>query len=297
MSATIPLAIINARLCKPLRRPLQPLTHLLHKIFPHAADDLRRGDVSMTADELMLTATVNTTFAFLLFWGLFTALIVRVQEKEISYAVSMGLLYGFGVSLLFLMMFIRYPTIIAGKRGEDMDMHLVFALKEMLLQVTSGIQLYKAIDNVSKQNYGVVSTEFAKVSQDVRAGIPIDQAIVRMSQRNKSYLLDRVTWQLTNGIKAGASMNVMLRSMIDDATMDKRSRIRDFAGELNLWGLLYMTFAVAVPSIGLTMMIILSTFGGGSMGPPLFILFVCVCFFLQIVVIGFVKSRRPVVNA
>jgi pilus assembly protein TadC len=297
MSATIPLAAINAHLCRPLRRPLRPITNLLHKVFPSAEDDLRRGDMTMTVDELLLSAVVNTVLFFGLFWTLFSALLVRVQSKELSYAIPMGLLYATGIAIIYLLAYIRYPSIIAGKRGENMDTHLVFALKEMLLQVTSGVQLYRAIDNVSKQNYGTVSTEFAKVSQDVRAGIPLDRALLRMSQRNKSFLLDRVTWQISNGIKAGASMHVMLRSMIDDATMDKRSRIRDFAGELNLWGLLFMTFAVAVPSIGLTMMIILSTFGGGGMGPPIFVLFICVCFFFQIVVIGFVKSRRPVVSA
>lgn len=297
MTSGIPLAIIPLGPCKPLARLLAPLTRFLGRFAPEMNRDLKCADLAITADDVMLMAVVNTGLLYFLFAGLFFSLLVRVQKTPPAEALLPALLYSLGVSFLVMLIFLRYPSILAGKKAEAVETNLVFALKEMLLQITSGVSIHKTIDNIGRQRYGVVSLEFAKASKDVRAGVPLQNALVRMTERNKSAFLERVVWQLNNGLRAGASMNVVLTSMINDATMAKRSRIRDFAGELNLWGLLFMTFAVAVPSIGLTMMIILSTFGGGSLKPPLFILFISVCFFLQMVVIGFVKSRRPVVAA
>lgn len=297
MTSGIPLAIIPLAVCKPVERLFAPVVRLLTRFTPEMNHDLKCADLRITADDVMLMAIINTGFLFFLFWGLFFSLLVRVKHQLPPEAFLPSLLYAIGLSFIIVLLFMRYPSILAGKKAEAVETHLVFALKEMLLQLTSGVSIHKTIDNVGRQRYGIVSLEFAKVGKDVRAGVPLQTALSRMTDRNKSAFLDRVVWQLNNGLRAGASMHVVLKSMIDDSTMAKRSRIRDFAGELNLWGLLYMTFAVAVPSIGLTMMIILSTFGGGSMKPPLFIMFICVCFFLQIVVIGFVKSRRPVVSA
>ncbi len=288
--------MLGPGVCRVFRRPLLPIVRTLEKFFPTLEHDIFRAKLEMDTKEYLNAAIINIAVAAVLFTGLFLSLSIRVQGKSLVESIPIALAAGVGSALLVGMILSRYPSIIAGKKGEEIDTYLVFALKELLLQVSSGVSLYHAIRNVSNQNYGAVSKEMKLVVKDVNAGISMKQALEHLALRTQSPFLDRTVWQLVNAIRSGASIQIVLRSIIDDATMDKKTRIRDFAGELNLWGLLYMTFAVAVPSIGLTMMIILSTFGGGGIGPPMFIAFVCVCFVLQIIIIGLVKSRRPVVS-
>ena len=63
-----------------------------------------------------------------------------------------------------------------------------------------------------------------------------------------------------------------------------------------MWSLIYMLFAVAIPTIGSVMLVILSSFAGMGLGKPFFIVFICICFFIQFVLVGFIKTRRPVVQ-
>tara|TARA_Y100000310_G_scaffold343799_1_gene453092 strand:- start:4018 stop:4275 length:258 start_codon:yes stop_codon:yes gene_type:complete len=84
--------------------------------------------------------------------------------------------------------------------------------------------------------------------------------------------------------------------LIDDLTLDQRNRIKKYAAELNLWSLLYLLFAVAVPTIGATMLVILSSFAGFGVTQGFFIIFISICFIIQLILIGFVKTRRPVAN-
>lgn len=297
MTQRVPLMLLGTRLCHCFHRPLRPFLEVFSNRMPGLQKDLRKTGIELTASRYLNVAIVNAGVWFLLFALLFFGLLFVVQEEPLQGAILRSLLYGLGLGFLMVIVFIRYPRILAGKKAEEIDTYLVFALKEMLLQVNSGVSLYSAIVNVGRQNYGSVSEEFAQVGRDVNAGVSMRDALERLAGRTESQVLRRTVWQLINALQSGSSIDTMLHSMIEDATMDKRTRIRDFSHELNLWGLLYMTFAVAVPAIGLMMMIILSTFGGAGVTKGGFIAFVAIGFFAQIGLIGFIKSRRPVVSA
>ena len=99
-----------------------------------------------------------------------------------------------------------------------------------------------------------------------------------------------------NTIKVGASLKGSLRAIINELTICERERIRNYSRELNMWVLAYMLFAVAVPTIGTTVMMILAGFAGYNMTKEMFVLFLLINFAIQYILIGFVKYRRPVVN-
>jgi len=76
----------------------------------------------------------------------------------------------------------------------------------------------------------------------------------------------------------------------------QKGKIMNYARELNLWSLIYMMFAVAIPTIGSTMMVILSTFAGFGVSKQMFVSFIALCFAIQFIMVNFVKARRPVVQ-
>ena len=126
--------------------------------------------------------------------------------------------------------------------------------------------------------------------------IDIEDALEKMASSTSTDFLRRAVWQIVNTLKAGASLKGALRSIIDDLTAEHKNRIRDYSRELNLWSLMYMLFAVAIPTIGATMLVILSSFAGIGVSRGMFIAFLALNFALQFILIGFVKSRRPVVD-
>jgi len=265
------------------------------RLFPSLKDDLSQAHQQKSAARYTAEVMINTCIYFLLFFGLLFLLSMS-QGKERAASLLQGLGLSFLISLLIFYSLITYPRILAGKRSEQIEKHLIFALKDILLQVRSGVPLYHSIVNVSKAGYGEASKEFEQLAQFINTGMSVDKALERLALHTKSDFLKRTAWQLNNAIIAGASLQGALQALVDDLTLDQKDKIRNYSQELNLWILLYMLFAVAVPTIGATMLVILSSFAGFGIEQNMFVAFIIICLIIQGMLIGFVKTRRPVVT-
>ena len=291
-----PLMILPLSISKKLAKPLHGLGHRVAKKFPEMKRDILASDLDMSVHSYLANSFVNVSFFFWLFFGLLFVLSYQIQMLPLWEAIRTTLMYSIGIALLISFALIRYPKIMAGKKAEQVDKNLIYALKDLLLQISSDVSLYNGLVNVSKAGYGLVSEEFEKVAQNVNTGLPMADALERMAMDTDSEYMKRTTWQLINTLNAGASLKNALRSIVKDLTIEQRTKIKGYANELNLWSLIYMLFAVAVPTIGAVMLVILSSFGGMGVSKGMFIVFIVICFFIQYVLIGFVKARRPIVQ-
>ncbi|HLE06294.1 MAG TPA: hypothetical protein VI790_03000, partial [Candidatus Nanoarchaeia archaeon] len=64
----------------------------------------------------------------------------------------------------------------------------------------------------------------------------------------------------------------------------------------NVLSLIYLTLAVVAPTIGITVLIIISSFGGLSINSQTISALVGVLVSVQPVIIGFINSRRPTID-
>jgi len=274
--------IFPQKLAKRLAKPFRPLALKLAPCIPYLKEELASDDVEFIASSLMH----SFLYGFLFF------LIFLPTKKPLLQLLGFALL----VSVVLLAAILFYPRIQAGKKAEQIEKHLVFSLKDLTLQVSSGISLYTAMQNISQSGYGHASKEFEAITRHVNAGLPLEKALEKQAAQSRSAFLRKTIWQLVSTIRAGASVEGALRSIIKELTQDQKRKIQDYGRELSLWSLLYMLFAVAIPTIGATLLVILSGFAGYGMSESAFILFLVITFIIQIVLIGFVKSRRPIVT-
>jgi pilus assembly protein TadC len=291
-----PLMMIPIELGLKLFLPIRPFCFRLRKFFPTLRNELEEAEIRVEDYEYIGLAIINILFFLLLFFGLLFVMEFRVQNKALLPAMGEAALYAGGVGLLIGYALFTYPKIMGGKKAEEVNKNLVFALRDILMQVTSGVPLYRAMVNVGYAGYGQVSLDFEAVSKRINTGTPVDVALRKLAEHSRSEYLKRVIWQLVNTIKAGSSLKAALRIIVNDLTLDQRTKIRDYAHELNLWSLVYMIFAVAIPTIGTVMMVIMSAFMGLGLGKPAFIAFQAVCLAIQYALITLIKSRRPMVN-
>ena len=292
----IPLMIISPETAKKITKPFIGLSYIVARLFSGLRYDLKQTDIDLDEGEYIAASLINSFLFFILFFALLFALSFKIQLKEVREALIISLASSLGIFILIMFVLVRYPKIIAGKKAEQIDKNLIFALKDMLLEISSGVSLYNALVNISKAGYGDISTELAKVAQAVNTGTSMEKALEKLAIESKSEYLRRTSWQLINTLKAGASLKGALKSIIDDLTIDQRAKIRDYAHELNLWSLVYMLFAVAIPTIGSTLLVILSSFAAVGLTKASFILFLVLCFIVQYILIGLIKARRPIVN-
>jgi len=288
--------ILPSGLCRKMAGRMLGIGDKLAKIFRNMDNDLKEAGYDIEPAEYLSMAFINSAAFFVIFQLLFFSLFFYVQEKALIYSLTFSSLPSICVAFLLFFVTGKYPYIIAGKKGERIDKNLIFALKDLLLQVSSGVGLYNSMISISKSSYGEVSEEFDKAVKKINLGMPVDKALEIIATESRSEYLRRTMWQILNTVRAGASIEGALRSIISSLLTDQRAKIRDYAHELNLWSLIYMLFAVAIPSIGITMLIILSSFAGMNITTSTLISFIVLSFVVQFVLIGFVKSRRPVIE-
>ena len=264
----------------------------LQKIFVGIKYDLKKAELKVDSKSYLTAAFFSAIVYGIVFFILLTGLIF-VRDAGLEGAFPINLIAGIVFFVLFFFLHIIYPGIIAKQIAYGIDQNLIFALKSMLIQVKSGIPLFNAIENIAKSNYGVVSSEFKAVVKEIMAGASEAKAIEKMALRTKSEYLKKAAWQIVNSIKSGASVVGALDTTIETLTTNQVRAIKNYSAELNLWILMYLLLAAAIPTLGITFMIILSSMGGSNISELHIMLTIAFAFIIQIVLIGFVKSRKP----
>ena len=200
MPQRVPLMFVPPKLTRRLSRLFTYVSNKLSRFIPGMKYDLEATDIGLDAEEYISSAIVNGLVFFLLFSALLTFL-YQTQGKTFSAALGQGAAYAALIFAVIFFTLIRYPKIMAGKKAELVDKHLIFALKDLLLQISSGVTLFNGMVNVSKAGYGQASIELDKVVRNVNSGMPVDKALEKMALESKSEFLRKTTWQLINTLK------------------------------------------------------------------------------------------------
>ncbi|MGM5482021.1 MAG: type II secretion system F family protein [Nanobdellota archaeon] len=296
MQRRIPFIYFPEKKAVKLSHKLSFISKLLSHIYPSLKDDLRTSGLGIDEKSFSTLIFLNAFSWFFLSSVLLFSLIVAMDARSLSEASLYSGGLGIFLFLVIFMVTVRYPKVSAGKDAEAIEGNLIFALKDLLLKVSAGTQLYDALVSIANSNYGEVSVQFEKVAKQVQSGKPMDKALENMALTTSSEYMKRTVWQLVNVLKSGSNLKRALRIVISEQLQNHKEKIRGYAQELNLWSLIYMLFAVAIPTIGLTMMLILTTFSGFGMTQSTFIVFGVLCLFVQYVIIGLIQSRRPSIN-
>lgn len=309
--ARIPLFILPEKLSEPLSQRLLGIGAHLAPYVPHLKYDLREI-AGPQAHEYLAVAILNTlAWAVGVFAGLLALLFLRnsitlgIIERAFTspdhfntltsrlYPASLGMVLTSGAIFL---LFMYYPRILARSQAESVDRDLIYALKDLLLQLSSGVTLFNALVNVANSGYGVVSKHFDTAVKDVNGGEAIDRALERMAARTESEFMRRAVWQMVTALRGGASLEGALKSIIEVLQLHQGAAIRRYVSELNLWSLIFLIFAVAVPGLGSTVLIVISAFGGVRVNEVTYMTILALSFFMEIIIIGLIKSRRPAVQ-
>jgi pilus assembly protein TadC len=265
----------------------------LKSFFPRLERNLEQAEIPLSAERYLSAAFFSALVYGVVFFFLFYFLFF-IRNAEITPAGSvLPLLIALAFFFVFFFILIISPGLSAKNYSRKIDQKLLFALKSMLVQVSSDVSLFDAIANVGKADYGAVSREFAVLAREISSGMSEADALERMALATKSDYLKKTAWQLSTAIKSGASLQKALASIVENLANKQARDIKDYAAELNLWILMYLLLAAAVPTLGITFLVILSSLGGASIGTEHVIMIVLVSFAVQVALIGFVKNRVP----
>lgn len=208
-------------------------------------------------------------------------------------AVKLGIVGAFLAFLSAFGLHLIYPRLVAQQVSSGVDQGLLFALRSLQIQVSSGVSLYDAMTNVAKSDYGSISREFETVVQEINAGVNESTALERLALRTQSPFLRKTIWQLITSIRAGSPLTTALTAIMLTLTEFQSRAIKSYAAELNMWILLYLLIAAALPTIGITFMVILASIGGSDISEGTIFSTVAMALVIQIILIGLIGTRAP----
>ncbi len=253
---------------------------------------LKNIDVKISTAEYLGICFRTFMFSFLILLVIFTTFLFLLK-------VDIFYLYGFFLALAFSgFVFLRqfnYPKMFLFRKTRDIERNLIPALQDILVQLESGVPIYQILINVSNSDYGNVSLEFKKAVKEIGSGVSQVQALENLIKKSDSNYFKRVLWQISNGMRSGSDMTIVIEDSIDNLNKEQAIQIQSYGNKLNPLIMFYMLTAVILPSLGIAFLIILSSMLGLSaqLVRLVFVGVFVIIILVQITFLGMIKTRRP----
>ncbi len=283
-------SVFESKGIKRASKPFQGIAQSLCKFFPNLEWDLEKA--GQTLDPISyLSAILYMTTATLIVSSVAIALpSIILDDFDLMFNVGIPV----GLSILIFFYFFLTPKMKIGRRERLIDKDLGYMLKDIEIQTSAGIPLFDTIVNVSTGGYGECSKIATEIVHDVQSGKSMVDALDAAGMITPSAYMRRVMWQLVNALRTGGRVISALNAISTDLKMQRRAKIKEYGQTLNMMSMIYMMAGLVIPSMGVTLLVILSGFmGSGMITKELFMLILAFLVFFQFMFINLVRSSRP----
>jgi len=290
MIVTVPFSVLPPVLLRRTSRIYFWLAEKLEARQKNMGLHLSQAEIKLSPKEYIAMSLTSTTLLFLVFSILTTLFMIKYKVS-----ILIGIL---GVLILCLFIFTQqmmYPNLTASKRIRNIERNLIPAMQNMLVQLSSGVPLFNVIAAIADADYGGVSQQFKIAVRQINAGRPQIAVLEEIAKNNPSLHFRRALWQVINGMKTGTDMSDVIKLSIDNLSEEQVIQIQRYGSQLNPLAMFYMMIAVVVPALGVTFIMVLSSFLNLTPGGTKLIFWglLTTVFFFQLMFIGMLKTRRP----
>lgn len=258
--------------------------------FPSLKKQLRIAKINQTPKEYIKDALKKT---------MFLSLSLTIFIFLISDALNIDLILLPVFFIIFSYLLFNFNMIaIKGKitkRQKEIDRDVLFAGKYLLVKLNGGQPLLNAMVDASR-SYGVASVYFKEIVREIELGKSLEQALDKAIEYNPSEKFKKILFQINNALKIGIDVTKFLESTLNEIAEQQLIEINRYGKKLNSITLFYMLLAVVLPSLGLTIAIVVASLAGINISMGLFF---AILFFLAVIQIMFLmiyKSIRPNIN-
>ena len=157
------------------------------------------------------------------------------------------------------------------------------------------MSLYNALANVAK-NYKVIGGYFKEIINKVDLGTSMEDALTEAVEYIPSDDFRRLLWQILNSIRTGADISSSLSSVLEQIAREQTIEVNKYSKKLNPFAMFYMIIAVILPSLGITMLVVLSSFIEFEISLTIFMIIAGLLGFIQFMFLSMIKFSRPAIE-
>jgi len=251
---------------------------------------------------------------------LYTSRMPYKPEEYVKYSAVIALGASIGISFITLLFFLKFnvnllwlvavvlvsltavfyfiiqvPFGVIRQREREINKEVLFAGRYLLTKLQSGAPLFNSLIDAS-QSYGICSKYFKEIVDDINTGTPIEDALENAMTYNASSKFKRILWQLHGSLKTGSDISGGLKATLAAITTEQIIEIKEYGRKLNSYMVFYLVVACVIPSLGLTMMVILGSFLRLNIDRTIFYVILFFLVVIQLMFIMIIKASRPMVN-
>jgi len=183
------------------------------------------------------------------------------------------------------------------KRREEVERDLPFALMHLRTRLILGQQLEEALGRVSDSVQGTLRMELKAVQFEIeKKGASPNTAFLHSVARVESLQFKRAASQLMGLYEQGFSKNSLesLKTLHRDLLANQRTQMKDFAGKMAVYSLMFVAFSTVLPSLFLATILIGSMILKLDISPFTAFLLVIVVFpLIDIMVLLYIREKTP----
>lgn len=163
----------------------------------------------------------------------------------------------FLVFIPFIAVFVFIVTILAfaylvpmnnaKQRGTLIDTELPYALRHISTELQAGIGLFKTLQSVAKNEYGVLSEEMSRTIIEIENGTDTKTALRHMALRSQSKNLNTALFHIIRTLNTGGNLSQSIDSVADTVTFDLMEASRQFGEKMNFFGVIFIFAAIVLP--------------------------------------------------
>lgn len=201
--------------------------------------------------------------------------------------------------IIFIMVFsyfVKFVDVKIEKIKKRIDEEIIFAGRFLIIELESGVPIYKIFEDMER-NYEVIGYYFGEIVDKVYLGTAIEEAINDTIATSPSSNLRRILWQLLNSLRTGTDIGTSLNSVIDQIAREQNIAVKEYGKRLSPIAMFYMMVSIIIPSLGITMLVVLATFMGIPITMPYFIALAGCIGVVQFMFLSMIKSSRPAISA
>lgn len=270
------------------------IIHSVYRQFPSLKHDLLAAHMDV-APELYVKKTLRSCT---LYAGSFSALSFFPLAKA-GFSIPFVLLslpIIFAVIFIFMMTLqFNIPRAIVKGRGREIDNEVLFAGRYLLIKLSSGKPLFNALIDTS-QSYGVASKYFKEIVDDINFGTPLEIALNNAMELSPSKYFKKILFQINNALKVGIDITRNLEIVIGEIENEQALEIEKYAKKLSSIALFYMLGAIVLPSLGMTIFVVIASMLAFKITLPVYIVMIVFIIAVQLFFISVFRQIRPSVN-
>lgn len=181
------------------------------------------------------------------------------------------------------------------KREREVNKEVLFVGRYLLVKLYSGRPLLNALIETAESR-GIASKYIKEIVDDIGTGNTIEEALNNAMIYSPSDKLRKILFHVNNALQLGIDVTKPLESVLEEITREEELEIKKYGKKLNTMVIFYMLGAVIMPSLGVAMFIVISSFVNLSVGLTELVVVLTFLVIIQFVFITLFRAIRPMVN-